>query len=386
MNMNNKKITILMPTFNHGDTILESLDSIKNQSYCNWELIVVDDGSTDNTKKIISGFIDDNILTDKIRYIYQDNADQLRALLNGVNYATGDLIMLLHSDDKFYSNKSLEKVVTNFTNDDDALLFDYNLIDDESRTIGKQKVDNIASDKQTIAKILLFLGRNIYADHFVATKEIMQKVIKDTYLTWNQPFYLKFTDKSVSTIKLRSVHSPIMSYRVHGGNYINNPIGELNVLNGELRTAVSLMQNIDIPFYQIQFYLYRLLNKLNINYTPYTLNGKSKNIYNIIKFIYKKSLRLNSYKDNLFLLSLLKFYKSNSTRTINVVIPENEEIYLGCDMRKFNKALVNNKLSKFYVNMLSEMSRGFSKIKCSDKRMYDVAKFLCIDAKVEIAQ
>jgi len=48
------KISVIMPTYNDSDSIVETLDSLKNQTYNNWELIIIDDGSSDNTKEIVA--------------------------------------------------------------------------------------------------------------------------------------------------------------------------------------------------------------------------------------------------------------------------------------------------------------------------------------------
>ena len=93
------KISVIMPTYNDCKSIEETLDSLKNQTYKNWELVIVDDGSIDDTKKVINRYIENNNLNKKIKYIYQENGDQLNAILNGMNYLSGDYIYLLHSDD-----------------------------------------------------------------------------------------------------------------------------------------------------------------------------------------------------------------------------------------------------------------------------------------------
>ena len=67
-----KKITVLTPTYNDSESIKETLTSLLNQSYTNWESIIIDDGSTDNTKSIIENFKKENNLENKIKYIYQE--------------------------------------------------------------------------------------------------------------------------------------------------------------------------------------------------------------------------------------------------------------------------------------------------------------------------
>ena len=51
------KISIIMPTYNDKDSIVETFDSVINQTYTNWELIIIDDGSTENTEEVIKNYI-----------------------------------------------------------------------------------------------------------------------------------------------------------------------------------------------------------------------------------------------------------------------------------------------------------------------------------------
>jgi glycosyltransferase involved in cell wall biosynthesis len=87
--------TIIIPSFNRVHVIDRAIQSILNQTYPDWELIIVDDGSTDNTKEILT-----SILADKrIKYIYQDNAGVCAARNKGVSLATGKYLVFLDSDD-----------------------------------------------------------------------------------------------------------------------------------------------------------------------------------------------------------------------------------------------------------------------------------------------
>ena len=96
------KISVLMPTYNDADTILETLDSLVVQKYNNWELIIIDDGSSDDTKTVIEKYKKQKDKKNKIKYVYQENKDQLLAIINGLDYVTGDYIYILHSDDLLY--------------------------------------------------------------------------------------------------------------------------------------------------------------------------------------------------------------------------------------------------------------------------------------------
>lgn len=94
------KISIILPTYNRSAFLKNTIDSILAQTFKNWELVVIDDGSTDNTKKIVSSFLADK----RIKYIYQKNQERSAARNNGIKKANGDFICFVDSDEKLNSN------------------------------------------------------------------------------------------------------------------------------------------------------------------------------------------------------------------------------------------------------------------------------------------
>ncbi len=92
------KISVVIPTFNRSHTLPRAIDSVKGQTVSVFEVIVVDDGSTDDTPNQIDKYPD-------VRYIQQDNAGVSAARNTGIQYAKGDWIALLDSDDEWMDNK-----------------------------------------------------------------------------------------------------------------------------------------------------------------------------------------------------------------------------------------------------------------------------------------
>ena len=91
--------TVIIPSYNRGHLIAKTIQSVLDQNLPDWELIVVDDGSTDNTKEVVQGIGDD-----RIRYVYQENAERSAARNNGVKNAKGQWICFLDSDDYYLPN------------------------------------------------------------------------------------------------------------------------------------------------------------------------------------------------------------------------------------------------------------------------------------------
>lgn len=97
--MNNPFFSIIIPAYNRGYILPKTIGSVQTQTFVDWELIVVDDGSTDNTKEVMSG-IDDS----RISYVYQHNAERSAARNNGIANSKGEYICFLDSDDWYEPN------------------------------------------------------------------------------------------------------------------------------------------------------------------------------------------------------------------------------------------------------------------------------------------
>jgi glycosyltransferase involved in cell wall biosynthesis len=101
MEPSNELVSIIIPAYNAATTIRKAIESVLNQTYRNCEIIVVDDGSTDNTKEVLNDFI----CKQKIIYLYQKNAGCGAARNNGVNHSHGGYLAFLDADDYFHVEK-----------------------------------------------------------------------------------------------------------------------------------------------------------------------------------------------------------------------------------------------------------------------------------------
>ena len=110
MNESSPKVSIVLPTYNGAKYIRQSIDSCLNQTYQNIELVIVDDGSTDNTAKIVSG------LQGNVRYFYQSNSGPAAARNRGIGMAAGDVIGFLDVDD-LWSGHKLQRQLDYFVED-----------------------------------------------------------------------------------------------------------------------------------------------------------------------------------------------------------------------------------------------------------------------------
>lgn len=99
-NMNDTKVSIIMPAYNQENYIGEAVDSVLKQTYENWELIVVDDGSVDATSSIVSKYPDS-----RIRYLRQTKQGVCVARNLGIRETVGEYVAFLDADDLFHPDK-----------------------------------------------------------------------------------------------------------------------------------------------------------------------------------------------------------------------------------------------------------------------------------------
>lgn len=94
-------LSVFTPCYNRAYTLTRLFESIKAQKFSDFEWIIVDDGSSDNTKDLIESWIVDDDLPFEIRYFYQENAGKHVAWNNGLSHARGELFLPVDSDDYF---------------------------------------------------------------------------------------------------------------------------------------------------------------------------------------------------------------------------------------------------------------------------------------------
>jgi len=99
-------VSIITPAYNAEKYIQETIESVLSQSYANWEMIIVDDKSTDKTVNIIEEFCDDRIKLVKL----EKNGGTSNAWNNAFKYATGEYVAFLDSDDLWVSTKLEEQI------------------------------------------------------------------------------------------------------------------------------------------------------------------------------------------------------------------------------------------------------------------------------------
>ncbi|RMJ06142.1 MULTISPECIES: glycosyltransferase [Marinobacter] len=130
---NKPRVSVITPTFNRADYLPVAIDSVLAQTFGDFELIVIDDGSTDGTPELMKGYSNDS----RVRYVQQPNQGQSVARNRGVAESVGDFICFLDSDNAWVETKLAASLRAFDENPQaDVVYGDYVVIDAEGRELG----------------------------------------------------------------------------------------------------------------------------------------------------------------------------------------------------------------------------------------------------------
>lgn len=93
------RVSVIIPTYNRAEIICETIENVFKQTYANLEVVVVDDGSKDDTRERLKPY------GDRVKYIYQENAGPAAARNHGVSMCSGEIVAFQDSDDTWHSSK-----------------------------------------------------------------------------------------------------------------------------------------------------------------------------------------------------------------------------------------------------------------------------------------
>ena len=129
------KLSIVTPSYNQGNFIEETIKSVLNQTYRDFEYIIIDGGSNDNTIDIIKKYDNDP----RLRWISKKDGGQTNAINKGFKIAKGDVLAWLNSDDVYHNNHVFEKIIAEFKNDPglDLLYGKCYYIDEKGEILGE---------------------------------------------------------------------------------------------------------------------------------------------------------------------------------------------------------------------------------------------------------
>ena len=204
------KVSVIMPSYNHGHFIDKAIESVINQTFNNWEIIVIDNHSTDNTQEVLKKYKDINL-----RKISIKNKGIIAASRNlGIENSQSEYIAFLDSDDVWYPNK-LEVCL-------ELLSHNYDMVCHAEKWTGLSKDKNVfyGPEHRTSYDSLLFSGNCLSTSAVVLKKEILSSVNgfseEPTFNTAED--YDLWLRISKENKKIGIVNEVLGEYRLHDSN------------------------------------------------------------------------------------------------------------------------------------------------------------------------
>lgn len=201
MKTSSDKISIVLPTYNGAKYIKKSIESCLNQTHTNVELIIINDGSSDETDQIVGSFKDDRIKYTKL----ENNKGFINALNTGFAQTQGDYLTWT-SDDNYYELNAFE-VMFNFLKTNQQIDFvyaNYNVIDENGNFIrqGKVKPPKELDNDNYVGSCFLY-RRRVY--------ERVGSFNPDVFLAEDYEYWLRVREK----YKMKKIEETLYSHRLH---------------------------------------------------------------------------------------------------------------------------------------------------------------------------
>ncbi len=206
----NSLVTFILPVYNAESTIYRCLDSILKQTYCDYEVIIVDDGSIDNSGKICDSYsLNDN----RFRVFHKENAGVASARQLGVSLATGEYVIHIDSDDWIESNMLSDMM--NEISDADILVSDYYYNTKHGQTYVRQ-VDCTTSE-ELLEKII---KGEVFGSlwHKLIRRNLYQNIEFNTDLTFCEDQLLLFKILTTYQCKVINLHQAYYHYECNEGS------------------------------------------------------------------------------------------------------------------------------------------------------------------------
>ena len=176
------KISVIIPTYNGGKFIKKAIESVLDQTLDDFEIIVVDDGSTDNTPYILQEYI----RTNNIVYISQKNVGVAVARNNGINMSKGTYIAFLDDDDFWIDKDKLKKQIEFLENHPDYVMVGTaGIVVDEK---GKRVTDYKVPEGDHSIRDSILMRNPFIQSSIVAKKDILKgEIITENMLEIKRP-------------------------------------------------------------------------------------------------------------------------------------------------------------------------------------------------------
>lgn len=384
------KISVLIPAYNSAKTIVEAIESIKNQTYQNWEIILINDGSQDETETILRRYLGNTKLP--LKYTKQTHHNYFKAIRHGLKYASGEIIFVLDADKILFNQNVFYRAVSTILGEKcDGMFVGIRAMYQRLKDGKFHLVRPYYRNEVSLIKTALGLGTNIYTNYAFWRREIFETSVYENYLINGMPAWYN----AENNLGLRVVNGNFVGLKYRVSKKVNlgdNPLKQNNSktlfeLSTNLRTLHHIVSRINVPAYSTQATLYNLINRLHIASLYPSIFKQGQTSLKEITPLVVKNIK-DSELDNVYLKTIVDFSNNfDPQKTAKIVIPKGTKIYWGTGIDEFSNKLSKNTLEQFYYDLIKIISQGTTiyKIKKDDqKKLEQILEFFTIRDYVKI--
>lgn len=384
------KISVLIPAYNSAKTIVEALESIKNQTYQNWEIILINDGSQDETEEILRRYLGNTKLP--LKYTKQTHHNYFKAIRHGLKYASGEIIFVLDADKILFNQNVFYRTVSTILGEKcDGMFVGIRAMYQRLKDGKFHLVRPYYRNEVSLIKTALGLGTNIYTNYAFWRREIFETSVYENYLINGMPAWYN----AENNLGLRVVNGNFVGLKYRVSKKVNlgdNPLKQNNSktlfeLSTNLRTLHHIVSRINVPAYSTQATLYNLISRLHIASLYPSIFKQGQTSLKKITPLVVKNIK-DSELDNVYLKTIVDFSNNfDPQKTAKIVIPKGTKIYWGTEIDEFSNKLSKNMLDQFYYDLMKIISQGTTiyKIKKDDqKKLEQILEFFTIRDYVKI--
>lgn len=227
------KVTVLTPAYNRAYIINRLYESLKTQTYKNFEWLIIDDGSTDNTKELVNKFIEDNVIS--IRYVFQSNGGKHRALNKGISMINNEITFIVDTDDYLLDNaiEEITKMYEKYKDNKDICGFSFlRCFPDMSINGMKFEKDEYISDYITCRLNEKIRGDKAEAYYTKCLKEFPFLEIDNEKFLFEDYVWIKMAEK------YKTVH---VNIPIYVGDYLEDGLTK-NISKTKYNSPIGMME------------------------------------------------------------------------------------------------------------------------------------------------
>lgn len=214
-------VSVIIPTYNHANFLRDALQSLCAQTYTNWEAIVINNFSDDDTVEVVDSFADPRIFLEN----FSNNGIIAAARNRGIMLARGKYLAFLDSDDTWYPEK-LERCIECFVNG-------VGLVCHGLHRFGDEEVDVFCGPEQSATfDALIYEGCSITTSATVVLKELVESVgcFSENPTIVTAEDYDLWIKLAQVNVKMHFIMQILGRYRVHSGNQSGSVLRHLNAI------------------------------------------------------------------------------------------------------------------------------------------------------------